>query len=488
VHGLKNCTVQVENCSFSDCRGNGVNFEFSGGFVRDCSFCAFNFPPLAVFGPTANPVLSRCRVSDCHTIAVIARDACTPIFEDIDIDDVDSHGFSVSDFSSSIVRTCLLSRVRGQAVAVFNGATARLFDNFIEVDERTPAFSVNTAGRLTLVRTRFMTEAADVIGVAVNYLGRFSVGDCRDNVVLRSDTCFVPVFDEKCGCFRLQEGAPDVAPAPIQYESEEWKPAPGDRRPPPPHQSHPRARPQSMVPFQRLEPPATPARATVPARAPPAVAAGPDARPPPARAAPFPVVRLGVAAGPPVRDGASAFPMLMFAGLDVEAPPFKPPATRPQRPIDVGDLFSTVIQKMPWEGGKPVCLFPVVDPVTGATRPCSKPATRLCSPCGHFVLCTDCAASAAEHKAARQAPDACPVCQTPIQASAERFVEETCCICLSAPPDTVILACGHQAVCYACSTRMWLEKRQCPMCQSRIISFRHQFPIIAEGPVRDGDE
>jgi hypothetical protein len=75
VHGLKNCLVEVEQCILEHCRGNGVNFEFSTGFVRSCSFRDFTFPPLAVFGPSANPVFMDCRVNECHTIAVVARDA-----------------------------------------------------------------------------------------------------------------------------------------------------------------------------------------------------------------------------------------------------------------------------------------------------------------------------------------------------------------------------------------------------------------------------
>jgi hypothetical protein len=164
-----------------------------------------------------------------------------------------------------------------------------------------------------------------------------------------------------------------------------------------------------------------------------------------------------------------------------------PPPFDRQMAIDPEVLFEVVIKHMPWE--KPevaVCLVCIEKRKKKNKAP--KKATRLCSPCGHLVLCDRCAATAAAAKA-KQATQMCPICKTPIQTSALPRFAGTCVICMDALSDTVILPCGHQSTCYPCATKMWVEKRQCPLCQGRIVSFRHQFPIFSKGEKKVfGDE
>jgi hypothetical protein len=106
---------------FERCQGNGVNFEFSTGFVRDCSFEGFSLPALAVFGPSANPVITDCRICRCAGIGVVARNACAPVFRGVIIDEVESHGFSLSDYSRPYVKDCVVMRIKQLPFAIFNG-------------------------------------------------------------------------------------------------------------------------------------------------------------------------------------------------------------------------------------------------------------------------------------------------------------------------------------------------------------------------------
>jgi hypothetical protein len=165
-------------------------------------------------------------------------------------------------------------------------------------------------------------------------------------------------------------------------------------------------------------------------------------------------------------------------GPALEVPELTPPRTLPQKPIAISDLFEASIKNSPIEDpdrarSPRLCLM------------CSSPLAtvadeQICSPCGHLVLCNGCARAASEAKAAG-APLLCPLCHTPIQGVTVVYPSETCCICLDAAADTVILPCGHLSTCYGCAPQLWKEKRQCPMCQGRIVSFRRQFPIYSDG-------
>ena len=40
-----------------------------------------------------------------------------------------------------------------------------------------------------------------------------------------------------------------------------------------------------------------------------------------------------------------------------------------------------------------------------------------------------------------------------------------CAVCLSAPPDTALLPCGHLCMCGACAARVMASTRRCPLCR-----------------------
>ena len=95
-------------------------------------------------------------------------------------------------------------------------------------------------------------------------------------------------------------------------------------------------------------------------------------------------------------------------------------------------------------------------------------AEVVCSPCGHRVLCKQCAP---QHKV-------CPLCSTIIQKVVNVYKSEQCLVCFD-PIDTIILPCGHLNVCYACALQLWKDGgRKCPECREKMGSFRHIFPML----------
>jgi hypothetical protein len=456
VHGMKNCILQVENCEFRECHGNGVNFEFASGFVRNCSFTGFVFSPIAVFGNLANPVVLDCVVSDCETMAVVARDACTPIFERLVINNVRSNAFSISDFSCPIIRGCILTQIDGLAFSVFNGAEPLMFDNVIELNGK-PALGVYTAGHPSLTRTLCSPENSGPPTANVAFQGVLKASDFVETLMFRDDEVFTLSFDEDFRHFRFDRSADDAT-----------------------------LRRFAVVHLDQASAATEPVLQRLLSLVPDLAERSPVPFPPvhPMTNVPLPIpIEFHAAEAPPATTSRPGRLSVFTRAQDFEVSGFIPPTRQPQDLINVDYLYERFIRGAPWETETPICLAQVLDPQTGSRKVCGGKANRLCSPCGHLVLCETCAAVAAEAKANGH-PHTCPVCQTPIQASSAQFREQTCCICLGAFSDTVITPCGHQAMCYACAVKMWMEKRQCPICCGRIISFRHQFPIFGPGRER----
>jgi hypothetical protein len=134
----------------------------------------------------------------------------------------------------------------------------------------------------------------------------------------------------------------------------------------------------------------------------------------------------------------------------------------PQQPIDVTVLYRNEIR-----GAR--------TPDLGVCTICGTgPADRVYSPCGHKMVCKKCAQRIMDVPSLRF----CSLCWTPVQQCTEVYFREKCVVCLDEQCDTVLLSCGHQCCCYEDASKIWTEKRLCPMCQRRITNFRHQFPIF----------
>jgi hypothetical protein len=156
----------------------------------------------------------------------------------------------------------------------------------------------------------------------------------------------------------------------------------------------------------------------------------------------------------------------VIPGPRLDLPAYPMPLEKHQKEADINELFTKEIgpESNPPQIVSTNCML------------CGRaPATRVYSPCGHLVSCVDCADRIRDGPAEEKF---CMLCQTPVQHCTEAYSADVCVICMDLPCDTIILPCGHQCACYPDASRMWTEKRQCPMCQQRIVSFRHQFPIF----------
>jgi hypothetical protein len=131
VHCMRNSELQLSECSFDNVEGNGVNFEFSHGFVTQSTFTGFTFPAIIVSGITSNPVIFDCRVSDCRTFGISARDASTPVFHSLTLERIGGDGFSISQHSRAFVINSHFLDICGVFVSAFDGANPTIIDELI---------------------------------------------------------------------------------------------------------------------------------------------------------------------------------------------------------------------------------------------------------------------------------------------------------------------------------------------------------------------
>jgi hypothetical protein len=501
IHGMKSCTVEVSRCTFESCHGNGVNFEFSSGFVTRCCFRRFALPALAIFGPPANPVICDCRIIGSTTIGVVARDASAPVFCRLLLDDIASHAFSLSDYARAHIVECVLTRIGGQPFAVFNGARPVIAGNVIE-SIHGPVWAIYTKGCPVLSWNTIVGDGP--VRAKISNYGRLP-DECVIENILRSPNGRLRQLGALVGGeFALEE----IAAAPTGYSEEEAGLNPGPLRvvvgtgaPPAAGSSSPAEMPQNPVAAegwgQAPEGDAGPRSAQLVRQPSASLSRGGVDSPGPIRRTPTPPTRRASGSGatkwPPIprtaaielrpavaAPAASARPLSRVPsglislprGPDFDVPQLASPSVRAIAKVDVDDMFDAEIvrEDEPRTPGPGPCLF------CGDGRL----AERICAPCGHFIACLACA----QRIVGESPPRKCEMCQTPVQACAELFPAEQCVVCLDHPSDTVILPCGHKCSCFADAVRLWEEKRQCPICTQRIVSFRHQFPIY-EGEALD---
>jgi hypothetical protein len=105
-----------------------------------------------------------------------------------------------------------------------------------------------------------------------------------------------------------------------------------------------------------------------------------------------------------------------------------------------------------------------------------KEASMICSPCGHRVICGDCAKERSQGQTA-VCESHCPLCDIPVHGYTQVHEEEICVICRECPATTIIQSCGHKCVCYECAVKVSQEQKKCPHCHGRIIGIKQEFPI-----------
>ena len=131
IHAMKNSDMRVFQCEFEDCECNGVHYEFSTGFCYDSRFNSLGYPAIAVYGTSANPVIYKCEIYDAQGIAVVVRDAASPVFEEVTVQNSGLHAFSISDFARPVIHKCEISESTNCTFSIFNGATPVIVGNKI---------------------------------------------------------------------------------------------------------------------------------------------------------------------------------------------------------------------------------------------------------------------------------------------------------------------------------------------------------------------
>ncbi len=61
-------------------------------------------------------------------------------------------------------------------------------------------------------------------------------------------------------------------------------------------------------------------------------------------------------------------------------------------------------------------------------------------------------------------PECPPICM--VTPPSDYDNDKACLVCWDAPPDAVLLECGHGGLCVACAERLWQGGRRCPLCRA----------------------
>lgn len=497
IHAMKNSEAKVKYCNFETCKGNGVNFEYSTGCVYKCKFSDFDFPAIACFGPKATPVIYDSVLSKCHSIAVVSRDCASPTFSKLILSDIESHGFSISDFSNTIIESCTLKNIKRAPFCVFNGATPeiKLCSIYYEnSDIENLLFQTFTKGKVVFKKNTIFSDKdnffakvhnygiVDTKEFVSNYFYQTYLNNENENINQTITSGFLITIDEKYNLQIDKELSQFDHPRVFFNFSGELKENTNEEED------------ECEIPCAKNQ------------------ESGFNINDPPNSVRPN-ISHSELMSNPPKSEAIS----LKFSGNSIipifSLPPHLPEVNDPKdlpQPLPEVDISFIMqnecqIEDDSDENNNENRTEGDVDAATighlhaGTCMRCDNgKALYVIIPCGHKVLCKKCAEECTPPKppapsAPNQKPQAqqpqivpgllnhtCPLCDTPIQRCTEEYVEQQCVICLENKCDTIILPCGHRCICYDCATRLWTEKKQCPLCQTRVLSFRHMFQIYSK--------
>ncbi|OHS95959.1 hypothetical protein TRFO_37898 [Tritrichomonas foetus] len=183
VHAMKASHVEVNDCKFFAGNGNGVNFEYSGGYVNNCEFHEFKYPAIACFGPLATPVIYNSKIIKNNSIAVVSRDCAKPLFTKVLIESTKSHAFSISDLSEACIDSCIIKDVEGSPFCAFNGALPTVKNTEIFTNTGN-LFEVFTQGQVRFFCNKIHS---DDIRTNVHHFGVMKADEFRYNYLFKND-------------------------------------------------------------------------------------------------------------------------------------------------------------------------------------------------------------------------------------------------------------------------------------------------------------
>ncbi|KAK8836903.1 hypothetical protein M9Y10_037429 [Tritrichomonas musculus] len=480
VHAMKNSKAFVFKCILERCKGNGVNFEYSTGYIYKCKFDDFYFPAIACFGPKAVPVIYDSVLKNCHSIAIVSRDCAAPRFCKVNLFNIQSHGFSISDFSHATIENCILKNISKSPFCIFNGATP-IIDNCIIIYKDNPnalIFQAFTNGKVSFKNNKILSNNENLF-VKIHNFGRvmndefksnyFCIADNNQNDQILSNGRLISIDND----FNITIEK-DISKLHVSFSLNKIEKIENDT-------SNDYFKKDEEEEEEEEENDST----------------GKSKQPPKSL---FPKAPLPISLNKnaPMISGDSNFSInngrqsFVSQGPQHLDPLLKPlDLPKPLEEIDIRELMQTECKadndihiennnndnNNQNENGD-VDAAAIGHLHLGTCMRCHNGlADFVVIPCGHKVLCKKCAEECS--------PNTCPLCETPIQKCTEEFVEAKCVICLDNQCDTIILPCGHKCICYECATRLWTEKKQCPLCQTRVLSFRHMFQIYSEEEKRE---
>lgn len=459
IHAIKKSTAFIARSHLNKCNGNGVNFDYSNGYVYKCTFHDYIYPAIVCYGQYSNPVIYDSKIKNCSSFAIASRDCASPIFSKLKFANIESNVFSISDFSNVVIQNSVLKNVSKTPFSVFNGAKAIIKQNLISyaniIDNAAILFQSFTQGNATYLKNIVISNKISFVAKVHNF-GQTSIDRFKENFLIIIDESHLKLknisitkgnlmsidetsqiyIDNNCSYFK----------EPIVYEN-------FDKEKEEQNedeligtcfcsecQSNNLKAEEIIKNKNMINCPKIPKLFDN--------IAHPSDLPKPLQQIDINVALDEIKKIDNNYDDNSNYISSSENKIDLDA-------------AAAGHLNLGVCLK------------------------CGKnPADHVAIPCGHKVLCKECAE---ECKNTQQQADckckskdnSCPLCDTPIKCSTEEFVEQKCVICLDNLCDTTITPCGHRCVCYECATQLMNDKKKCPLCQARIESYRYNFKIMA---------
>lgn len=466
LHLIKDSQAIIYRCYFENSPANGIHFEYSSGYADSCVFNGLKYPAICVFGPHSNPIIANCSIVNCESSALSCRDCAIPVFMNNYLQGNKVQAISCSDFSRPIIMKNTFRDHNKQTFCVFNGAEPKIALNNIYYEAGT-AIETFGLGKPTIYNNYFHSPEGKIL-ISIHNRGLI---DFRENYFIENGNYKSLTLNENNMTLVVGETILDIESQIEQNTSNlrnlnesfdlinkaETSPfLVVDENEPPLNDVND----NKIVRSLSTEIPEEP-QVVVPQRIVPAFNHNPHY--------PNPgwkddeELKFDIAETP-ISESLEAVPLLTnyLSFIDKVANRVTMPMKIPIQPVSA--YMDNLPERVTHNHNK--CVH------------CGNDAEAVAAPCGHEIYCTKCAKEIiAKRNADRTLKPICPLCQTVIAAFAKEYPETTCAICLDNPCDTIILPCGHRCICYECATILWTEKRQCPICCGKIISYRHVFPL-----------